>query len=257
MCTVTYIPKISGEGYYFTHNRDESIRRKIAVPPVIRQVGDKKILCPVDRQGGGTWIAISEDKRLACLLNGGSSPHKRKDAYRHSRGLVVLDFFSFSDSNDFIRNYDMKELEPFTLLLLDGKEFYQLVWENARLTVNELNPAIPYLFSSYMLYSQDIILTRRKWFHDFIRSTADAGPEEIIRFHRYAGSDDPEAALVVTLDNLVHTVSISHLDVNRAEAHFTYIDLINDIRLNKTLEFASASGRVQATLEAPFKQTGL
>lgn len=257
MCTVTYIPKAQGEGFYFTHNRDESIRRKIAVPPMIKQVGDKRILCPIDREGGGTWLAVSEDKRLACILNGGSSPHERKTSYRHSRGLVVLDYFNFSDNDDFMRNYSMEGLEPFTLLLLDGKTFLHLVWENDRLTETALNPAIPYLFSSYMLYNEGIVLTRRKLFHDFIRNTDHAGSEEIIRFHRYAGHDDPETALVVERDNFVHTVSISHVDAGIEKAYFAYIDLINDIRLNKAVELKTSSALLQSAAQVPFNEHGL
>ena len=38
---------------------------------------------------GGTWIGLSDKKRLVCLLNGGYEIHEREASYRVSRGVIV------------------------------------------------------------------------------------------------------------------------------------------------------------------------
>ncbi|GBL36066.1 hypothetical protein EMGBS15_16610 [Filimonas sp.] len=92
MCTVTYLP-VSSSSFILTHNRDEHHTRAIALLPEKKTMQDIEIIFPTDQQGGGTWIATSKEFTL-CLLNGGFEKHIPSPPYRHSRGLVILDFLS-------------------------------------------------------------------------------------------------------------------------------------------------------------------
>ena len=240
MCTVTYIPK-QDQGYFMTHNRDESFRRRVAVPPMVRDVNGIKCLFPVDRSGGGTWMAVSEDNRSMAILNGPVRKSKAQLTAKHSRGLVVLDYLAEKDLKAFVKNYDFQGIEPFDALVRESGELFMLRWRHDEVSVESLNVAIPYIFSSASLYNGDVALKRKKWFHDFLRSNENLNPKKILDFHRYTGRDDPEASLVISERKLISTVSITQLNITGETAEFRYIDLLNDITLNKSLDLEAVA----------------
>ena len=64
---------------------------------------------PKDAAAGGTWIGVSEKKRLICLLNGGFTAHTREESYRLSRGVVVTQLLSAENFKETIAiNYIVK-----------------------------------------------------------------------------------------------------------------------------------------------------
>ena len=101
MCTVTYIPS-NKDSYILTSNRDESPQRASAEIPKKYKIFDQDIFFPRDPQAGGTWIASSEENYTLCLLNGAFKKHKWNPPYRMSRGLVLLDFFKYNNTNKFL-----------------------------------------------------------------------------------------------------------------------------------------------------------
>ena len=69
MCTVTYLP-LGDHNFILTSNRDVAPKRETTPPKEYNEVG-VKLTYPKDKLAGGTWIGVSEKKRLICLLNGG------------------------------------------------------------------------------------------------------------------------------------------------------------------------------------------
>ena len=108
MCTVTYIPLENGD-FILTQNRDEDVKRPIATPPIDRTINGTKHLFPIDPQGKGTWIGISNTGRVASLLNGGTEPYKHQPPYRQSRGKVILDYINNPDMLDYCVSVDNNE----------------------------------------------------------------------------------------------------------------------------------------------------
>ena len=120
MCTVTYIPLGKNE-FILTSNRDESPFRK-TVPPETYIENKVKLTYPKDEVAGGTWIGLSDKNRLVCLLNGGFEKHKRVTNYKMSRGIIVKQLIKVENAVDFIKNFDFKGIEPFTIVLGDWHE---------------------------------------------------------------------------------------------------------------------------------------
>src|SRR5690625_1869750 len=89
MCTVTFYPLSSTE-FVLTTSRDESPNRA-TLPPEIYTHEKLELLYPKDKVAGGTWVGASTQKRALTLMNGGFVAHKRKNSYRLSRGVVVLE----------------------------------------------------------------------------------------------------------------------------------------------------------------------
>ena len=62
MCTLTFIP-IENDGFILTSNRDEAPGRN-TIEPKRYQEGGTELLFPKDELAGGTWIGVSDKKRL-------------------------------------------------------------------------------------------------------------------------------------------------------------------------------------------------
>lgn len=92
MCTVTYLP-LGNNNFILTSNRDETPLRKTVLPKEYLENG-VELTYPKDLLAGGTWIGLSEKKRLVCLLNGGFETHERKTPYKMSRGVLVKKILS-------------------------------------------------------------------------------------------------------------------------------------------------------------------
>jgi uncharacterized protein with NRDE domain len=69
MCTVTITPLKGQNSFVLTSNRDESPARE-TLPPKLYDIEGLKMAFPKDVLAGGTWLGISESKRVICLLNG-------------------------------------------------------------------------------------------------------------------------------------------------------------------------------------------
>src|SRR5690606_33720777 len=129
-----------------------------------------KLLYPKEKESGGSWIGISGHHRLICLLNGGFESHQRKNKYRLSRGVVVKDLLTAEDIDLAIEEYPLRDIEPFTVILVDWKvslRFMELVWDGEQKHFKELELK-EHLWSSSPLYNKDMRLHRQDWFLDFL-----------------------------------------------------------------------------------------
>jgi len=85
MCTVSFIARKNG--YALAMNRDEKLARVAGLPPKLRLVAGRKILCPSE-PGGGTWIALNDAGITFALINWYAITARVK-ANSISRGEVV------------------------------------------------------------------------------------------------------------------------------------------------------------------------
>ncbi len=235
MCTVTYIPKEDG-GFILTQNRDEDVKRSISTPPILRKINGLKHLFPVDPQGRGTWIGISEDGRVASLLNGGSSPYERKPEYRHSRGKVILDYFSYPSFNEFVKDYNFKDLEPFTLLIFENSKMFEVVCNETDIQYRELNPKKPYMYSSITLYPDTRIVDRRLDFLKWYYSKSKISQVDMLNYHKFLLFEDEPDKSLIKGDFILNTVSTTSIDLSKNSSEVLYHDYVNDIYLTKKLK---------------------
>lgn len=234
MCTVTYIPIENGD-FILTHNRDEDIKRAIATPPIERMINGVKHLFPIDPQGGGTWIGISENGRMLSLLNGGTEPHEHKPPYRHSRGKVILDYFKYTDIDQFFNNYNFNGLEPFTLLIFEDEKMFELVVNESGINLTELNTKKPYMYSSFSLYSEISAEERRLNFFEWYYSKQNINQEDILKFHENFLFEDEKDKSKILDGYILNTVSITSIYNTSIAATIFYSDQLNDIHLKKIL----------------------
>jgi hypothetical protein len=224
MCTVTLTNIASVNGFILTSSRDEAPNRKTIAPEMYIEE-DVKMLFPKDAVAGGTWLGVSEKKRLICLLNGEFEKHDRNPPYRLSRGVVVKQLLAVDDFEAAIGKYDLHDIEPFTTIVVEWNEelkFMEFVWDGHKKYYKNLSLG-SHIWSSSPLYSEEMKILRREWFLKFNNSNPMTS-ENLLEFHHSAGVGDPE--IDVRMDRgFVKTQSISQVELSDEKILFSYKDL--------------------------------
>ena len=227
MCTVTYLP-LGGQDFILTSNRDEDPKRKTIAPKEYDEEG-VKLTYPKDELAGGTWIGLSDKKRLICLLNGGFKKHKRADSYRLSRGVIVKQLLKVDNPVEIIRDFNFEGIEPFTIVLVDWKEnlnAYELVWDGEKKHFQKLD-STPKIWSSSTLYTQHMKQLRRNWFSEWVLENPSFLPKEkIIAFHEDETKGNKETSLKMKRLQ-VETVSVTSVFKNENEVVMNYRPMVS------------------------------
>lgn len=225
MCTVSFV-NANGK-IIITSNRDEKMIRPNAIEPRIYALNNKKVIFPKDNKAGGTWLAVDDNSNIVVLLNGAEEKHVVKKEYRKSRGLIVLDLISSSEILRAWDKIDLKDIEPFTLVLFSNKKLYQLRWNETNKTKIELSTNENHIWSSSTLYSQEIRDKRAKWFYKFLETEQDINSKNILNFHRYTETDNFEHGLVINRNESLKTLSITQIVLELNKLEISYNDLIS------------------------------
>lgn len=226
MCTLTYIPTKSG--VILTSNRDEHDSRGDTRFPVEKEINNLKVVFPQDPKAGGTWLACASNQSVAVLLNGAFVKHKHRPPYRKSRGLVLLDLFKFPDINDFKKQYELNDIEPFTMIYFKKdkvSELKEFRWDGKQKYLSELNAEIPHIWSSATLYSPEVILERRHWFSEML-SSKNTSPEKMQHFHEFGGKSDLKNNFKMDRGNGLRTISISQIILDKNQSKFEYRNFV-------------------------------
>lgn len=226
MCTVTYLP-LGNDDFILTSNRDESPIRKTLAPEDYLE-NEVLIRYPKDELAGGTWIGLSEQKRLVCLLNGGFTSYKRAATYRLSRGIIVKDLLSAPDAILSIHNLNLEGVEPFTIVLVDwqnGLDTYELVWDGAQKHFKKLAQE-PAIWSSSTLYTKEEKKLRKSWFKNWLEKQDKFSRERILSFHQDTKLGTPEISIKMKRD-FVETVSTTSILKTKQEVQMSYLDYKN------------------------------
>lgn len=211
MCTVTYIPT-NKNNFILTSSRDVPYIRAQALLPKTYLEDGIEITYPKDGQAGGTWIGHTK-KRLICLLNGGFVNHYLttdvNTIYRKSRGIIVLDLLKADTIHTALHDINLKQIEPFTLVIVDWVDQLQLiefVWDGTKKHLKKL-PQDTYIWSSSTLYDDGMKQLRKNWFKDWQLQDPKT---DILKFHHNAGIGDCHVDVVLKRDK-VGTVSITQV----------------------------------------------
>ena len=232
MCTVTIIPKGKND-FILTSNRDEAPNRT-SLAPYIYSIEGTRMLFPKDKLAGGTWIGVSDKNRLICLLNGGFTFYERKADYRMSRGVVVKDLLASDNIVDSIENYNLDNVEPFTLVIADWNtrlKFFELVWDGTQKHFTTL-PIEPKIWSSSTLYSEAMKNERLQWFEDF-KAENELDSKAMMNFHNTAGGDNKDFGVVMDR-HYVKTTSITQVEKTEDIVEMRFNDLqTNDFSIKR------------------------
>lgn len=234
MCTVTIFPK-GKDGFILTSNRDEAPNR-VSLAPEFYSLEGTQVLFPKDKMGG-TWIGVSENKRTVCLLNGGFVKHERQTTYRTSRGVVANDFMISKDIVATVENYNLDNIEPFTIIIADWNtklKFYELVWDGVHKHFIEL-PLDSRIWSSSTLYSESMRSERQQWFENF-EARNNANADALLKFHNTKDIDNLDYGVVMDR-GVVKTTSITQIEKMGNTVSMRYENLESNNVAKKVFNF--------------------
>ena len=225
MCTISITPHFKNKnGFVLTSNRDEASKRETFMPK-FKTLAGQKLLFPEDAVAGGSWIGVSQRRRVLCLMNGGYVSHKRQNYYRKSRGLVLIDWLVAGNIESEIQDYNLKDIEPFTVVIVDWSSelfFAEFVWDASQKHFKKL-PLKPQIWSSSPLYTSEMKDLRKTWFEDF-QDRQNLSAKNIWDFHHAAGENNKEVGLIMDR-GFVKTKSVSQIEFLPGKLTFKYEDL--------------------------------
>jgi uncharacterized protein with NRDE domain len=226
MCTVSFV--CTNHSFLLTSNRDEKITRPSAIEPKIYQTETKKIIYPKDAKAGGTWFVVDEFGNAIILLNGGKTKHIPKEKYRLSRGVIVLDLMASNAIVATWKTIDLTDIEPFTLLVLENKQPFQLQWSGEEKSTVQLDINQTYIWSSSTLYAPEIQQQRAQWFAQYMKKNKDVSAEKMKFFHKNTEPKDAKNGLIINRDNLYKTLSVTQTVISENSVSVNHSDLIQE-----------------------------
>jgi len=225
MCTVTYLP-LGEADFILTSNRDVPFAREKATPPQTIKEDGVQLTYPKDGKAGGTWIGLSDKKRLICLLNGGFEYHTSRNHYKKSRGLILKDLLKTPDLIHTLNSVDLNEIEQFTLVIVDWQsrlQLYEFVWDGVNKHLQKL-PQAPSIWSSATLYDSSVKKLRQNWFAAWCKNK-DFTTENILAFHHTAGVGDSHIDIMMDR-GLGGTVSVTSVKKQKEGINVNYEDVL-------------------------------
>lgn len=232
MCTVSFVS--SSGRTIITSNRDEKIIRPSAIAPKNYLIDNKNIIFPKDTKAGGTWFVVDENGTTLVLLNGADEKHKVVLPYRKSRGLITLDIISSLSPKDFWQEIDLDYIEPFTMVLFQNGELFQLRWNGAVKEKIQLSTSENHVWSSSTLYPKEIREIRSNWFYDFITSKSEISETEMFNFHRHTENKNLKNGLVINRNGEMKTLSITQSVTEKNKVAILHYDLITEKEFSET-----------------------
>ncbi|MGM8362895.1 NRDE family protein [Flavobacterium sp. ARAG 55.4] len=226
MCTVSFVN--SNGRIFITSNRDEKIIRPSAIPPRNYTVNGKNVIFPKDPKAGGTWYIVDETGTVLVLLNGAEEKHKQKSFYRKSRGLIVLELISENSPKDFWELINLENIEPFTLVLFQNNQLFQLRWNGTEKEKLVLDSTEKHIWSSSTLYSSQIRKERADLFYAFLENKGLLSESDMYQFHRYADEENTENGLVINRNGETKTLSITQSIIEKNKVAIVHYDLLTN-----------------------------
>lgn len=232
MCTVSFV--CANDKIIITSNRDEKVIRLSAIAPKNYILNGKNIIYPKDPKAGGTWFSVDENGSVLVLLNGADEKHTVQLPYRKSRGIIVLEMISSASPKEFWRKIDLDNIEPFTLILFQEKQLFQLRWNGIEKAATSLAINKKYIWSSSTLYSKPIREQRSDWFKAFLNSNPEITAAKMLHFHRYTEAENSQDGLVINRNDELKTLSITQAILEKNKVIVKHFDLIASKEHSKT-----------------------
>ena len=245
MCTVTYLPT-GTDRFIFTSNRDEFINRS-ASELIHEQRFGKNLIFPQDTLAKGTWIAISDQGQLVCILNGAYKKHKRTPPYRLSRGVMALEFFKYDDAPAFFQHFDFTGIEPFTMVIIDRGKLFDFRWDEAKKHIDQKDTSESHIWASCTLYSEEWQQKRIEWFTQWQSNNPSPEVSDVIDFHTNAGEGDLEYDIVMNKSGIVRTTSISSIEKVADQMTLRFESLMDQKVKHSSLDLLSAESHSKLT----------
>jgi hypothetical protein len=230
MCTLTLLRERWLTGTAGPHplwrvvfNRDEQRSRPLARAPELHVCGTVRTLHPIDPQGGGTWIAATEQGLVLALLNGSDvapAGVAEGSAIRSRGGIVpALAAMGARRAADVpVNDVDPRAYRPFHLVIADDREIVEVTSDG-----RALERAFPcaddrLMRTSSSLDAASVCGWRRRLFTE---AATPASADDQDAFHTRSAPDRPACGVSMARADAC-TVSITTVEVFASAIRMAY-----------------------------------
>lgn len=199
-------------------NRDELISRKKEIEPQFFTSDAGNYICPIDPEGGGTWMGIHSRKWFLCLLNYYPQGKIIRGSQFRSRGLLVKDILNngiLLEPETITKLILDAPYPPFSILQISKDQATGYQWDGQQIL--QLTHPIQFLTSSGHA-SLEIQQIRGKAYEDLERPLEKKTLEQ---FHRSRDRNRPEVGICMQRPE-ARTQSIAHIEITPTKIQMDY-----------------------------------
>jgi transport and Golgi organization protein 2 len=223
MCTLSWQYSPAGLDLFF--NRDESLQRPEAGPPVVECRDGVSTVMPIDPLGGGTWIAANSQGLIIALLNNYRYPSRVSAGQSTSRGLLVRRLSSarnVAEVRAFLWGEILSRYPPFILLAFNSQPCGPFKWEWTGETLKETRDLAEMTISSSSLMPYFVPALRRYLVRQALkRCEPGQAVGRLMDLHRNKHGWPDSVAIAMKRKGRA-TVSMSHIRVTDTDVTFRY-----------------------------------
>ncbi|TGK07557.1 NRDE domain protein [Leptospira semungkisensis] len=224
MCTAFIYRDPSRRIFGVGFNRDESVKREPALfPRLIESPNNSKAIAPIDAEAGGTWIGISQNAEITCLVNYYEATLKllRNPV---SRGLLVRSVLLGERTPESYTAQELEKYYPFKLFQVNEETTKIFIWDGKTYEIQEDKENFT-VFGSSFTQGPKAQVSRREIFDSHFR------PKEMPDSHGFVHmakefliSHLPEqGALSACMHRRdAHSVSRTVISVDKGSVYFSY-----------------------------------
>jgi hypothetical protein len=121
---------------------------------------------------------------------------------------------------------DLGNIEPFTLVLFQDQQLFELRWNGEVKETTELDCNARHIWSSSTLYPADIRTERSDAFYSFLDNNPIISESEMYQFHRYTEVENLENGLIINRNNELKTLSITQSVIEKNKVAILHYDLV-------------------------------
>lgn len=216
MCTLSW--KWSEETFHLFFNRDEALSRPEALSPQIQTTLPTNILCPVDPQGGGTWLGVNQYGLVMALVNDYQDNLPNTSSPYRSRGRLVMEMLELSSMDKVIEAMHKMDQSVYAGYLLHvfslNQSGVQFHWNGKFLQHSDLTSGTMPISSS-SIYPDEAKAYREQHF------SSKFNISEIRDFHALFDKDQPALSPWMIRDD-AKTQSYTEVLLTQHEATMRY-----------------------------------
>jgi hypothetical protein len=228
MCFVSFLP--TSEGFLLGSNRDENRQRLTAAAPQTHSGRYGKLVLPIDRKAGGTWIAAREDGWVAVLLNGAFEPHIPAPPYRQSRGVIIPEIMQHPLPDLAFSGLVLENTEPFTLIIAGKNLLKEWRWDGHKKSERDHDFSEARCWSSVTLYNPEQVAAREGWFLKAVASGVVYNSQTLAQWHAAKGKGEPHFDIMLNRADGLLTVSTTIIEKLDQTLLMHYTDYLSGFR---------------------------
>ncbi|ERS81046.1 hypothetical protein Q672_06955 [Marinobacter sp. EVN1] len=223
MCTLSWQYSPAGLDLFF--NRDESLQRPEAGPPVVECRDGVSTVMPKDPLGGGTWIAANSQGLIVALLNNYRYPSRVPAVKATSRGLLVRHLSSartVAEVRELLWGETLSRYPPFILLAFNTQPCGPIKWEWTGELLKETRDLAGTTISSSSLMPR-VVPALRRYLVRLAMKHCEPGRAvgRLMDLHQNKHGW-PESVAIAMKRKGRATVSMSHIRVTDTDVTFRY-----------------------------------